>query len=63
MADFSTFDGFRDTLMGMLLAGVIGLAGLVRKLDVGEIGRRLTRLEDQVEKLQARARDEKGGRE
>lgn len=54
MADFSNFEGFRDTLMGMLLAGVLGLAGLVRKLDVGEINRRLDRLEHEVDRLRDR---------
>ena len=57
MDDFSTFEGFRDTLMGMLLMGVLALAGLVRKLDVGEINRRLDRLEKEVDRL--RGREEK----
>lgn len=55
MADFSSFEGFRDTLMGMLLAGVLGLAGLVRKLDVGEINRRLDRMEKELEYLHEKA--------
>lgn len=56
MADFSTYEGLRDTLIGMLIAGVLGLAGLVRKLDVGEIHRRLDRLERLEE--QRRAKEE-----
>lgn len=54
MADFSTFEGLRDTLVGMLLAAVVGLAGLVRRLDVGEINRRLDRLEGDVDRLRER---------
>jgi hypothetical protein len=54
MPDFSTFDGFRDTLVGMLAAGVISLIALVRRLDVGEINRRLDRLEALVDQLRLR---------
>lgn len=57
MADLSTFDSFRDWLLGSLVTAVIGLIALVRKLDVGEISRRLERLESQVEKLQERYHD------
>lgn len=52
MADLSSFDSFRDWLLGGLVSAVVGLIGLVRKLDVGEINRRLTRIESQIEKLQ-----------
>lgn len=54
MSEFSEFDSFRDWLLGSLATAVIGLIALVRKLDVGEISRRLERLEAQVEKLQDR---------
>lgn len=54
MSDFSDFHSFRDWLLGVLAAAVAGLIALVRKLDVGEISRRLERLESQVEKLQER---------
>lgn len=54
MSDFSDYNSFRDWLLGGLVAAVTGLIALVRKLDVGEISRRLERLEDQVEKLQDR---------
>lgn len=54
MADFSSYEGFRDTLIGMLLAGVLGLAGLVRKLDVGS-----ARLENEVDWLRERISEHK----
>lgn len=54
MADFSSFDSFRDWLLGSLATAVVGLIALVRKLDVGEISRRLERLEAQMEKIQER---------
>lgn len=57
MSDLSTFDSFRDWLLGSLVTAVIGLIALVRKLDVGEISRRLERLESQIEKLQERYHD------
>lgn len=45
MSSFDTFEGFRDWLLGMLVTAVLALLGLVRKLDVGEINRRLDKLE------------------
>ena len=54
MSDLSSFDSFRDWLLGGLVTAVGALIALVRKLDVGEISRRLERLEAQVEKLQDR---------
>ncbi len=54
MADPSTFDGFKDWLLGILFAAVAGLAGLIRRLDVGEITRRLDRLEGQMDRLEGK---------
>jgi len=51
MMQASSFEGFRDWLMGILVAAVAGLIGLVRKLDVGEINRRLELLEREVKEL------------
>lgn len=45
MADFSGFEGFRDWLMGALFTAVIALAGMVRKLDIASLTRRLDELE------------------
>lgn len=50
MADLSTFEGFRDWLLGVLFTAVVALAGLVRKLDVGEINRRLDALEKRLDR-------------
>ena len=51
MLQMGSFDSFRDWLIGMLVAGVIGLLSLVRKLDVGEINRRLDRIEKELDEL------------
>jgi hypothetical protein len=51
MADLASFDGFKDWMLGVLFAAVCGLAGLVRRLDVGEINRRLDSLERRVEEF------------
>lgn len=48
----SSFESFRDWLLGVLVAAVLGLVGLVRKLDVGEINRRLERLERRLDDLE-----------
>lgn len=49
MSSFDTFEGFRDWLLGMLVTAVLALLGLVRKLDVGEINRRLDKLEERLD--------------
>ena len=51
MSDLSSFDGFKDWMLGVLFAAVCGLAGLVRRLDVGEINRRLEALERRVDSM------------
>lgn len=61
MADPSTFDGFKDWLLGVLFAAVAGLVALIRRLDVGEINRRLDRLEARIERLDTCGKKEGGG--
>lgn len=56
MADLGTFEGFRDWLMGVLFTAVLALAGLVRKLDVGEINRRLDELEKRMDRREEGSR-------
>lgn len=48
----ATFEHFRDWLLGILFTAVAGLIALVRKLDVGEIHRRLDRLEAKVDQIE-----------
>ena len=56
MSDLATFDGFKDWMLGVLFAAVCALAGLVRRLDVGEINRRLDKLESRLDESHGKDR-------
>ena len=58
MADLSTWEAAKDTVLGLLSGLCLSLLALIRRQDLGEINRRLDHLERDVDELRGRTAEE-----
>lgn len=54
MSDLSTLTEIKDGFIGFLAASVLGLLGLIRRQDIGEINRRQAEMDERIDKLETR---------